>query len=165
MSNSKIGLGGGCHWCTEAVFQAIIGVEMVEQGYLNSIKPYNEFSEGVIVHFNSEVIDLKTLIEIHLYTHQSTFMHSMRNKYRSAVYIDGEDQNKEAEHILQHLQSSFEKPIITKVLLMSNFKASRDEITNYYSKNPEKVFCKRYIEPKLNLLMEKFSEKLVNRRS
>jgi peptide-methionine (S)-S-oxide reductase len=57
----KIALGGGCHWCTEAVFQSIIGVEKVEQGFVASIDENNSFSEAVIVHFNSEVISLNTL--------------------------------------------------------------------------------------------------------
>lgn len=76
----KIGLGGGCHWCTEAVFQSLIGIEKVEQGFIASTEEYNTFSEAVIVHFDSEVISAKTLIEIHLYTHKSTSQHSMRSK-------------------------------------------------------------------------------------
>ena len=51
---NKIALGGGCHWCTEAVFQSLIGVKKVEQGYVASIEENKSFSEAVIVHFNSE---------------------------------------------------------------------------------------------------------------
>ena len=67
----KIALGGGCHWCTEAVFQSLKGVEKVNQGYVASTGENNWFSEAVIVHFNDEIITLKTLIEIHLHTHKS----------------------------------------------------------------------------------------------
>ena len=49
----KIGFGGGCHWCTEAIFQALNGVESVEQGWISSLNPYDTFSEAVIVHFNA----------------------------------------------------------------------------------------------------------------
>ena len=45
----KIGFGGGCHWCTEAIFQALNGVESVEQGWISSLNPYDTFSEAVIV--------------------------------------------------------------------------------------------------------------------
>ncbi|SDX82583.1 peptide-methionine (S)-S-oxide reductase [Flavobacterium degerlachei] len=81
LKESKIALGGGCHWCTEAVFQSLLGVVKVEQGYVASIGDNSSFSEGVIVYFNSEEISLKTLIEIHLHTHKSTSNHSMRSKY------------------------------------------------------------------------------------
>jgi peptide-methionine (S)-S-oxide reductase len=53
----KLGLGGGCHWCTEAVFQAVEGVLKVEQGYISSLEPYDQKSEAVIIHFS----DLKLL--------------------------------------------------------------------------------------------------------
>jgi peptide-methionine (S)-S-oxide reductase len=86
MELTKIAFGGGCHWCTEAVFQTLIGVEKVEQGWISSIEKNNTFSEAVIVHFNIEKIDLKTLIEVHLLTHKSTSNHSMIKKYRSSIY-------------------------------------------------------------------------------
>ncbi|MEP2968245.1 peptide-methionine (S)-S-oxide reductase, partial [Nonlabens ulvanivorans] len=66
----KIGLGGGCHWCTEAVFQAVTGVVKVEQGYISSETPYDSMSEAVIVHF-STLVDLEQLIDVHLETHAS----------------------------------------------------------------------------------------------
>ena len=86
VNTSKIGFGGGCHWCTEAVFQSLIGVEKVEQGFVASFNLHNELSEAVIVHFNHKRISLQTLIEIHLLTHSSTSDHAMRKKYRSAIY-------------------------------------------------------------------------------
>ena len=81
MELTKISFGGGCHWCTEAVFQALNGVTKVEQGWVSSTKEDNTFSEAVIVHFNSENINLKTLIEIHLRTHKSTKNHSLSVGY------------------------------------------------------------------------------------
>lgn len=153
---SKIVLGGGCHWCTEAVFQALSGVTKVEQGYAASIGETGTFSEAVIVHFNTEEIALNILIEIHLYTHKSTVEHSMRDKYRSAIYTFSEQQKQHSEEILQQLQSKFNDELITKVLPLQSFKASRDEIKNYYAKDPQKPFCKRFIEPKLEVLRKEF---------
>lgn len=154
----KIALGGGCHWCTEAVFQSLKGVENVEQGYVASTGNDKAFSEGVIVHFNDTLISLNVLIEIHLHTHKSTSAHSMRHKYRSAIYTFSEQQKVEAESILNHFQSEFKNQLITKVYAFETFKPSREAIQNYYLKNPEKPFCQRYINPKLNVLLNQFSE-------
>lgn len=153
----KIAFGGGCHWCTEAVFQALIGVKKVEQGYIGSVNENTVLSEAVIVHFNPKVINLKTLTKIHLYTHKSTSKHAMRDKYRSAIYTFSEIQTKNCIEILSCLQTEFSNKLITEVLPFKTFKPSREDIQNYYQKNPEKPFCKRYINPKLNLLLEKFS--------
>lgn len=154
---AKIALGGGCHWCTEAVFQSLKGVENVEQGYVASTGDYNTFSEAVIIHYNSEVISLRMLIEIHLHTHKSMSQHSMRKKYRSAVYVYSETQNIEAKQIIDELKDEFEHKIITQVYPFSEFKASREAIQNYYQKNPEKPFCETFINPKLQFLMETYS--------
>ncbi len=98
MRIDKIGFGGGCHWCTEAVFQSLMGVIKVEQGWI-SAEGTEDFHEAIILHFNSDIISLKKLIEVHLYTHNSTSNHSMRIKYRSAVYAFTEVQQKEADRI------------------------------------------------------------------
>ena len=157
LNGSKIALGGGCHWCTEAVFQSLIGVSKVEQGFVASTGDNNTFSEAVIVHFNSKDISLKTLVAIHLYTHKSTSNHSMRTKYRSAVYTFFEAQKQEAEQILESLQKQFENKLTTKVLPFESFKASREQIQNYYFNNPEKPFCESFINPKLKVLLNQFS--------
>jgi peptide-methionine (S)-S-oxide reductase len=157
---AKIALGGGCHWCTEAVFQALKGVDKVEQGYVASSKENNWFSEAVIVHFNESIIPLEVLIEIHLYTHKSTSNHSMRDKYRSAVYTFSDEQKERANLILKDFKNMFQDEIITGVLPFSEFKPSREDIQDYYKKNPEKPFCKQFINPKLKLLTNKFSRYL-----
>lgn len=153
----KIALGGGCHWCTEAVFKSLKGVVKVLQGYVASEGEHHVFSEAVIVHFNPNIISLQTLIEIHLRTHKSTSAHSMRTKYRSAIYTFSEGQKKKAKTILQNFQKEYKNKLITQVMAFKEFKPSRDEITNYYFKNPEKPFCKQFIDPKLKLLLATFS--------
>lgn len=157
-SIEKIALGGGCHWCTEAVFQSLKGVRKVEQGYVSSTGEFKSFSEAVIVYFDTEIIQLERLIEIHLHTHKSNSNHSMRSKYRSAVYTFSEAQREQAISTIRELQADFNNKLITKVHPFNSFKPSREELLNYYLMDPEKPFCKTYIHPKLKLLHKQFSE-------
>ena len=152
----KIGFGGGCHWCAEAVFTSLKGVHKVEQGFIQSVTPFNTFSEAVIVIFDTSLITLKDLTEIHLHTHASSSMHSMRNKYRSAIYFFDNNDEEDITSILKSLQQQFDEQIITKPLPFVNFKQSLPQFQNYYSSNPGKPFCKLYIHPKLELLKKKF---------
>jgi len=160
MKINKIGLGGGCHWCTEAVFQNLNGVVNVEQGWISASGAL-EFSEAVLVHFNPEKISIKDLIEVHLLTHNSSSNHSLRSKYRSAVYVFSTRQRQESEQILELLQKEFDDKLITKVYGFQDFKLSPEPYQNYYQKNPEKPFCKTYIDPKLQLLLRKFPKNVI----
>src|SRR3954452_6850355 len=144
-SYHKIGLGGGCHWCTEAVFLSLKGVQQVEQGWIASQPPYDAFSEAVVVTYDTAIITLADLIAIHLHTHASTSNHSMRHKYRSAVYWFNAAEELLIKKIIVGLQSHFSNPIITQVLPFSNFKLSLPHYRNYYYANPEKPFCTLYI--------------------
>ena len=161
---SKIGLGGGCHWCTEGVFESLIGIKAVNQGWIASIDNNAEFSEAIEVYFDQTIISLQTLIEIHLHTHASTSNHSMRQKYRSAIYTYNDAQNQEANKVLDSLQSDFDKPIITQVLPFDSFKANKDELLNYLYKSPNKPFCKTYIHPKLRLLLTRFKHQVNDKK-
>ncbi|PTX43101.1 peptide-methionine (S)-S-oxide reductase [Christiangramia gaetbulicola] len=147
-----IGFGGGCHWCTEAVFQSLKGVGEVEQGYISTATEPEVFYEGVIVHYHPNLISLEKLIEIHLITHHSTSNHSMRSKYLSGIYVFNNDQKILSDKILNELQEDYDKKIITRTYDFGNFKASRPEIRNYYKTDPGKPFCKLYIDPKLKIL-------------
>jgi len=158
----KVGFGGGCHWCTEAVFQSLIGVEKVEQGWISSISEHTSLSEAVIVHFNPIQIDLKILTAIHLYTHSCTAAHPMRAKYRSAVYTFTDTQKQRAVKILQDLQIDFSKPIITKVLPFAAFKENQERYRDYYLKNKGNQFCENWIDPKLRMLREQFGKYIIN---
>ena len=152
-----IGFGGGCHWCTEAVFLSLKGVQQVEQGWIASEPPCDAFSEAVIVTYDPAIITLADLIAIHLHTHAATSNHSMRHKYRSAVYWFDAAEEPLIKEIIGGLQSHFSDPIITQVLPFGNFKVSSPEYRNYYYANPEKPFCTLYIHPKLELLKKKFA--------
>lgn len=152
----RIGFGGGCHWCTEAVFAALHGVERVEQGFIQSDPPDDSFSEAVLLTFNADTIPLEPLIEIHLRTHSSTANHSMRAKYRSAVYVMDQAQAEAAGRILTKAQRGFEAPLVTRILPFGAFRASDERFQRYAEKNAGGPFCTTFIDPKLALLRKEF---------
>lgn len=156
-STARIGLGGGCHWCTEAVFQSLRGVVMTEQGWIASVPPHDYFSEAVIVHYEASSIPLEALIRIHLHTHSAASKHSMRKKYRSAVYFFEANQEEIITKTLQAAQADFDRPLITLRLPFAAFRASPEQYQNYYRKNRGRPFCNAYIEPKFTKLMQEFS--------
>jgi peptide-methionine (S)-S-oxide reductase len=156
----KVAFGGGCHWCTEAVFMALNGVEKVEQGFIAPKENTEDFSEAVIVHYKAAVIELKDLIAIHLDTHRSTKNHSMRNKYRSAVYFFKQDDELVLNGIINDLQQDFDTPLITAIIPFGAFKASEERFHNYYFNDIEKPFCRTHISPKIKLLKDKYAKHL-----
>ncbi len=152
----KIGFGGSCHWCTEAIFQSLRGVTEVLQGWVATSE--HDFSEAVLVSFDEAVITLETLAEIHLATHSCTSEHSMRKKYRSAVYVFDEAQANAARKAIRNLQDDYAEPIITRVLPMQQFKLNQPEYLNYYYRDPKKPFCEQIVRPKLQVLLERFGK-------
>jgi len=157
---TRIGFGGGCHWCTEAVFQSLRGVDRVEQGFICSAPPHDAWSEAVIVHFEPARISLATLIEVHLRTHAATRRHSLRGKYRSAVYAFDDDQAEAARRVLDDLQAGFDQPLVTRVLPFRGFRPSEARFRDYYRSDPQRPFCQRFIDPKLALLRREYAAQL-----
>lgn len=156
----KIGLGGGCHWCTEAVFAALRGVIQAEQGFIRADAPDDNFSEAVLLTFQPEKISLESLIEIHLRTHSSTSNHAMRRKYRSAVYVMDEVQADAARCVLLEVGPEFDAPLVTRILPFRAFQASEERFQRYSEKNAGGPFCTTYIDPKLALLRREFASLL-----
>ena len=151
---SSIGLGGGCHWCTEAVFEHIIGISNVLQGWIKSEPPYDTLSEAVIVEYDEKMIGLETLIQIHLMTHASTSNHSMRDKYRSAIYFFDAKQKNKILDILKKEQEAIDETYVTMVLPYVDFKLNSEEFLHYYQTRPEAPFCQAHIKPKLQKIMK-----------
>lgn len=153
----RIGFGGGCHWCTEAVFQHLGGVTRVAQGWIAAAPPDDAFSEAALVRFDPERVTLETLIAAHLRTHASTSAHAMRGKYRSAVYVYSDDQARRACAALAAEQVGFAEPLVTRVLQAEAFRPSPPRFRDYYRSDPERPFCRVYIEPKLDALRRGFT--------
>jgi peptide-methionine (S)-S-oxide reductase len=155
---AKAGFGGGCHWCTEGVFQALRGVSQVDQGFVQSDAPADVWSEGVVVTFDPSVIPLSTLAEVHLRTHSATRARSPRSKYRSAIYIFEDSQRPDAEQAIVRFAEASTKAVHTLVLPIRGFRASDERYQNYYRTDPSRPFCRRFIDPKLDLIRHHFSE-------
>jgi len=150
-----LGLGGGCHWCTEAVFSSIKGINDVRQGWFASEPPADSFSEGVLLEIDTDTICLKDIIDIHIKTHSSDANHSKRDKYRSAVYVQNECIKDRVFALISLLNTGRDKKIITQVLSLKAFKPQSEEsYIDYYFKKPDKPFCKTYIKPKLKKLLK-----------
>ena len=156
MSAQKIGFGGGCHWCTEAVFQSLRGVTEVEQGFIKSHAPHDSYSEAVVVTYHPDIIPLDVLIDVHLRTHASTSAHKMRGKYRSAVYVFAEGMATEVQALIEEVQQDFSEPVVTLTLPFVDFKSSEARFQDYYRTNKDRPFCKTYIDPKLAKIRQQF---------
>jgi peptide-methionine (S)-S-oxide reductase len=156
MSPIRIGFGGGCHWCTEAVFQSLRGVSHVAQGSIRSFAPHDTYSESVIVIFDPTIIPQDVLIDAHLRIHASTSPLKMRGKYRSAIYAFNAAQQESVEQRLYALQVDFAKPLVTGARMFNGFKPSPEQFQDYYRTNMDRPFCQTYIDPKLNKIRQKF---------
>lgn len=156
----NIGLGGGCHWCTEAIFQSLKGIHEVKQGWIKSNPPWSSWSEAVLISFDSTIITLSDLIEVHLYTHGSTSNHKLTEKYRSSIYFFTKEQEEIATQAVKALQINFEKPLVTKVIPFIEFKINEDQFLNYYQTDEQRPFCENVIKPKLDTVSRLFKDKI-----
>jgi len=151
------GFGGGCHWCTEGVFQILRGVSEVHQGFLQSTAPDDSWAEGVVVRFDPEIISLDILIEVHLRTHSANSGYTPNGRYRSAVYVGDADQRHRTDTAITRLAKDVDTAARTKVLLLVGFRSSEERYRNYYRTDPTRPFCRRYIDPKLVAIRRDFA--------
>ncbi|TXH00151.1 MAG: peptide methionine sulfoxide reductase [Nevskiaceae bacterium] len=151
-----LGLGGGCHWCTEAVFSSLAGVSAVRQGYIRSAAKHANPAEAVEVDFDPVTISREDLLAVHLATHASTDPRKATGKYRSAIYVFEDSERKRMAALLADAQVEAGATFATQVLLHCGFTPSAETFQEYYAKNPQGAFCTNYIDPKLTLLRERF---------
>ncbi|PKP63377.1 peptide-methionine (S)-S-oxide reductase [Novosphingobium sp.] len=157
MEAHETGFGGGCHWCTEAVFQSLRGIVRVRQGFIAADPPYDGFSEAVAVAWDPVRISLEDLVAVHLATHASTSMHKMRGKYRSAIYVHEPATAIAVRAAIERLGHETGSAFVTEVLPFRAFRESDPRFRDYYLRNRAGPFCESYIEPKLALLRQRFA--------
>ncbi|MNX02967.1 Peptide methionine sulfoxide reductase MsrA [compost metagenome] len=168
--------GGGCFWCTEAVFQALSGVTKVTSGYMGGdLKhpTYMEICNGNTGHaevvqliFDETIISFNELLFIFFKTHNPTTLNRQGNdvgsQYRSVIFYENEDQKTQIEQMIAALtqQHIFDKPIITEVVAATEFYEAEDYHQNYFNDNQGKPYCSFVIQPKLNKFAIDFRNKI-----
>lgn len=168
--------GGGCFWCTEAIFLELDGVKKVESGYIGGKTPnptYEDVSSGMTGHaeatqitFDPAKISFGELLEIFFATHDPTTLNrqgaDVGTQYRSEVFYHDDAQKKVTEDYIKVLNSEnvFGKPVVTKVSAASKFYVAEDYHQNYYARNKEKSYCSYVITPKVDKVRKQYSDKL-----
>lgn len=167
--------GGGCFWCTEAVFQQVKGVEAIVSGYTGGTVPgkptYREVCSGLTGHaeviqitFDPSVISYTDLVVIFMTTHDPTTLNrqggDVGTQYRSVIYYHDEKQKEIAETLINELKTYFENPIVTEISPIGTFHNAEEYHQNYYANNQNQSYCSFVITPKLSKLRKLHAEKL-----
>ncbi|MEZ4803577.1 MAG: peptide-methionine (S)-S-oxide reductase MsrA [Gelidibacter sp.] len=171
-------VGGGCFWCTEAVFQEIKGVINVVSGYSGGTVPgtptYREVCSGLTGHaeavqvsFDRNTISYKDILEIFMTTHDPTTLNKqggdVGTQYRSVIFYHDKDQKEIAEQVIRELSKYFDHPIVTEIQPLQKFHQAEDYHQNYYKNNETQGYCSFVITPKLSKLRRMHADKLKER--
>lgn len=168
--------GGGCFWCTEAVFDELHGVMSVVSGYAGGdVKnpTYEQVCGGrtghaevIRIEFDPDQIAFRDLLTVFFATHDPTTLNRQGNdvgtQYRSAILYADEEQKREAESFINELDAAgtFGKPIVTTLEPLTDFYPAESYHQKYYANNPYQPYCQVMIPPKLNKLQKQFAELL-----
>jgi peptide-methionine (S)-S-oxide reductase len=167
-------LGGGCFWCTEAVFVQVKGVLDVESGYANgqTLNPtYEQVCSGHTGHnevvklvYDPQVISTRTLLEIFFVIHDPTTLNRQGNdrgtQYRSGIYFTTEAQAQTAKDIIAEIDAEgiFDASLVTEVLPLQNYTAAEDYHQDFFERNPTQGYCLAVAAPKVWKFKKTFSE-------
>jgi len=164
----KLIFGGGCFWCTEAIFREVKGVIEVRSGYSGGhIKnpAYREVCNGITGHaevveitYDENVIDLKTLAQIHMVTHDPTTLNQQGadrgTQYRSIIFYQNEDEKIIIDNVITEMQSNYNQTIVTEIKEFEIFYEAEKAHQEYYERNSDARYCQIVIEPKLTKFRE-----------
>jgi len=168
-------VGGGCFWCTEAVFQEVKGVEKVVSGYAGGNAPgrptYREICSGLTGHaeviqitFDANVISYADILVIFMTTHDPTTLNrqgaDVGTQYRSVIFYHNNEQKEIAEAVVTELAPYFDSKIVTEISEMPIFYEAEEYHQNYYRNNTSQGYCSYVITPKLNKLRKLHADKL-----
>jgi peptide-methionine (S)-S-oxide reductase len=169
-------LGGGCFWCTEAVFLEMEGVEKVVPGYSGGhVKnpAYREVTTGrtghaevVQITFNPQVTTFSEILEVFFKTHDPTTLNRQGNdvgtQYRSAIFFHNEEQKQIAEKVIALFEEEkvYNDPIVTEVTPFDSFYLAEDYHHNYFARNKNQPYCQFVVAPKVEKFRKIFKEKL-----
>ena len=167
-------LGGGCFWCTEAVYKEVRGVTDVESGYANgeTQRPSYEdvctgrtgHNEVVKLTYDPAQVSTRQLLEIFFVVHDPTTMNRQGNdtgtQYRSGIYYTTEEQKQVAEALIRELaeEKAFGRPIVTEVVPMQNYWPAEEYHQDFFEKNPNQGYCMAVAAPKVAKFRKTFRE-------
>lgn len=168
--------GGGCFWCTEAVFQNLKGVTKVISGYMGGQTEnptYKEVCNGdsghaeiIQIEYNEHEIRFEDLLLVFFKTHDPTTLNRQGNdagtQYRSVVFYESAEQKAAAETMIDNLEKEmvFNRPIVTEITPISKFYSAEDYHQNYFNNNPDQGYCAYVIQPKLAKFTKEFGDRL-----
>ena len=167
-------LGGGCFWCTEAIFNQIKGVEKVIPGYMGGKKEdanYKDVCSGntnhaevVKVIFDVNIISFSKILEIFFFIHDPTSLNRQGNdigsQYRSVVFYSSKNQLKVIKNFIIKIKNKFKNNIVTEINSLMEFFQAEDYHINYYNLNKNQPYCNLVISPKVISFHEKFKKYL-----
>jgi peptide-methionine (S)-S-oxide reductase len=163
MQTHTITLGGGCFWCTEAVYEQVRGVVAVESGYSNGHvnKPSYEqvctgqtgHNEVVRVTFDTAAISLRDVLEIFFVVHDATSLNRQGNdvgtQYRSGIYFDDPADEAVIREVLAEADTAAGRRVVTEVLQLSNYSKAEDYHQHYFANHPGQGYCAFVVAPKV----------------
>jgi peptide-methionine (S)-S-oxide reductase len=168
--------GGGCFWCTEAVFESLKGVYSVESGYSGgSVKnpSYREVCSGstghaevIQIYFDPLKISFRDLLEVFFETHDPTSLNRQGadtgTQYRSVIFYHNSRQKEIAEEFIRDLNSKkvYQNPVVTEVAMFTAFYLAEDYHQDYFRKNPDLPYCSYVINPKLLKFRNNYADML-----
>jgi peptide-methionine (S)-S-oxide reductase len=170
----EIVLGGGCFWCTEAVFKEVRGVTDVESGYSNgeTQRPSYEdvctgrtgHNEVVKLTYDPAQVSTRQLLEIFFVVHDPTQLNRQGNdvgtQYRSGIYFTTPEQKQVAEDMLRMIgqEKLFSRSVVTEVQPLANYWPAEDYHQDFFEKNPTQGYCLAVAAPKVAKFRKTFSE-------
>ena len=176
MTLQHITLGGGCFWCTEAVFTRLRGITAVQSGYANgqTIQPsYEQICTGTTGHaevvqltFDPALISLRQILEVFFVTHDPTTLnrqgHDSGTQYRSGIYFHSAEQATVAQAVMANItqQGLLVAPIVTEVVALHYFWPAEAYHQQYYARHPHQGYCTAVIAPKLAKFRQTFVDLL-----
>lgn len=168
--------GGGCFWCTEAVFLELRGVQHVESGYAGGhvANPTYEqvctkttgHAEVIQITYEPEEVSYEDLLEIFFQTHDPTTKDRQGNdvgpQYRSAIFYHSDEQKQLAQAFIAKLNESgaFASPIVTEVTEINNYYPAENYHQDYLANNPGNPYCAMVVRPKVDKFRKQFASKL-----
>ena len=168
-------IGGGCFWCTEAVFQQMRGVRKVESGYSGGAvhnPTYEQICTGKTGHaevvrleFDPAVISYKELLEIFFTIHDPTTLNRQGNdagtQYRSVIYFHDAEQKATAQQVMKAMTEVWDDPIVTELSEAPMFYIAEAYHQNYFRQNPQQGYCSVVVAPKVAKARKLFASKLI----